>query len=108
MPQPLTSPAQVDRLSATMARDLGILNCQICAEQQLPVALRQLCAQLSDCAPNAVAQCKGFIHQIATRVMTPEVLRELAIHVARRVEDPEFEDSIRALRDKDWRGSVAF
>eukprot|EP00435_Cladocopium_sp_Y103_P031637 s253_g8.t1 len=58
------------------------------------------CEKLSECAPNAVAQAKGFIHKIGSTPMCPDVLQELAGHVARRTEDPEFEDSIRALWDK--------
>lgn len=88
------APGSID---AAAAKDLGIM-CHVVETEQL--AVEKICEKLSECAPNAVAQAKGFIHKIGSQPMCSDVLQELAGHVARRTEDPEFEDSIRALWDK--------
>ena len=87
-------------IDAAEAKDLGIVSDVVENKQQALRVIEQLCEQLSECAPNAVAQSKTFIHQIGSTPMRPDVLRQLAEHIAKRTEDPEFPDSIRALWEK--------
>lgn len=91
------APGSID---AVMAQDLGIMCHVVMSTEQLRHYTVEICEKLSECAPNAVAQAKGFIHKIGSQPMSSDVLQELAGHVARRTEDPEFEDSIQALWDK--------
>ncbi|CAJ1371523.1 unnamed protein product [Effrenium voratum] len=91
----LPAELQAGRLNAKEAEELGLV--EIAEHHQF---LTDICRKLSECAPNAVAQSKAFIHKICSKPMEPRILEELAGHIARRMEDPEFQDSLRAVVDE--------
>ncbi|CAJ1332647.1 unnamed protein product [Effrenium voratum] len=91
----LPTELQAGRLNAKEAEELGLV--EIAEHHQF---LTDICRKLSECAPNAVAQSKAFIHKICSKPMEPRILEELAGHIARRMEDPEFQDSLRAVVDE--------
>eukprot|EP00930_Biecheleria_cincta_P045068 TRINITY_DN31060_c0_g1_i1.p1 TRINITY_DN31060_c0_g1~~TRINITY_DN31060_c0_g1_i1.p1 ORF type:complete len:603 (+),score=112.48 TRINITY_DN31060_c0_g1_i1:23-1831(+) len=63
--------------------------------------LEGVCEKASACAPNAVAQSKAFLQQIGASTLNRENLAKIVSHVARRQMDPEFEDSVRQVIQKD-------
>lgn len=80
--------------------DFGLVSEIVANDLQLERAIERICDKLSQCAPTAVAKSKIFIQKIGSVPMSLQVHEELAGHIAERMEDPEFEDSIRALLDK--------
>ncbi|CAE7240443.1 menB [Symbiodinium natans] len=87
-------------VSAERAKELGLVYEVVQNDQQAKDLLARTCSKLSECAPNAVAQSKMFIQKIGSTPMEPQVLEELACHIAHRIQDPEFQDSIRQIVDK--------
>jgi len=87
-------------LSAVQAKELGLVYEALHSEEQLQDLFARICSKLSECAPNAVAQSKAFIQKIGSTPMEPKVLGELACHIAQRMQDPEFQDSIRQIVHK--------
>ncbi|CAK9003404.1 unnamed protein product [Durusdinium trenchii] len=87
-------------LTATEAKELGLVSEIVEDEWQLWRSIEEICEKLSECAPTAVAQSKIFIHKVGSFPMNLRLHEDLAGHIARRMDDPEFEDSIRAVLDK--------
>jgi len=88
-------------LSAEQAKDYCLVAEVFEGEQGFTQYLEGVCEKASACAPNAVAQSKAFLQQIGASTLNRGNLTKLCGHIARRQMDPEFEDSVRQVMDKD-------
>lgn len=83
--------------TAAEALALGLASYVFQDQQGLKAHIEKICQQVSECAPNAVAEAKPFLHQVGTATMDLSMLHTMSRHIARRQMDPEFKDSITAI-----------
>mmetsp|Transcript_69483 Transcript_69483/g.148643 ORF Transcript_69483/g.148643 Transcript_69483/m.148643 type:complete len:617 (+) Transcript_69483:80-1930(+) len=86
-------------IPASEARDLFLASKVFEASQEVPAIIEHLGECVSKTAPNAVAQCKAYLHHMGgnTCPIDRDEIRFMCKHVARRNMDPEFQDCINAL-----------
>jgi enoyl-CoA hydratase/carnithine racemase len=84
-------------LSAKQAYDNIFITSVFGDLQELELMIRELCEKVSLTGPNGVSQQKPFIHMFSSVPTQLGLLHSLCGHVASRMVDPEFNDSLEGI-----------
>jgi enoyl-CoA hydratase/carnithine racemase len=86
-------------LNANQAYESRFITATYDDSQVLDRMLRELCSKVSLTGPNGVAQQKAFIKSMSSVPLHIDSLTPLCAHIANRMLDPEFADSIQGVAD---------
>jgi len=87
-------------LSAEDARKAKLVTTVCNSREELNEAVKMTCDKVSLTGPNGVAVQKFFVTKMCSQPMNLERMKFLAGHISTRQADPEFQDSIMGIMDK--------
>jgi enoyl-CoA hydratase/carnithine racemase len=88
-------------LTAEAAKEMHLAYSVASSAKDVEEEMATVCELTTYTAPNAVAEEKGFVQQLAGANVNFDTLWSISAHVAYRNMDPEFDDAIGAVIDPD-------
>jgi isohexenylglutaconyl-CoA hydratase len=88
-------------MTAETAKEMGLAWTLAKGAEDVEAEIAKVCEMATQCAPNAVAESKGFLQRLGGANIVYDSLVSFCEHIANRNQDPEFDDAIAAVMDPD-------